>query len=152
MQKSPKARNSPSPLMSSRRGQTLASRRSLLASAREQLRGQALPDVSLAMAVSAQGRRQARRKRRRLLLLEDAAQKGNADAMFMVAQYYDPASTKPRAAVFLPISRRPSAGTIKPCKSGQPQAKAALDALKEQARALEAKGNAEARSLLQNWQ
>ena len=37
-------------------------------------------------------------------------------------------------------------------QKGQPQAKAALDKLKEYARGLEAKGGADARSLLQNWQ
>ena len=68
-----------------------------LASAREQLRGQALPDVSLAMAKPLRKAEATPEETdAAFLLLEDAAQKGNADAMFMVAQYYDPASTLPR--------------------------------------------------------
>ena len=123
-----------------------------LASAREQLRGQALPDVSLAMAKPL---RKADAKPEEsdaaFLLLEDAAQKGSADAMFLVAQYYDPASTLPRGSIPADLTQA-KRWYDQALQKGQPQAKAALDALKEHARALEAKGDAEARSLLQNWQ
>ncbi len=123
-----------------------------LASAREQLRGQALPDVSLAMAKPL---RKADAKPEEsdaaFLLLEDAAQKGNAEAMFLVAQYYDPASTLPRGSIPADLTQA-KRWYDQALQKGQPQARAALDALKEHARALEAKGDVEARSLLQNWQ
>jgi len=123
-----------------------------LAAAREQLRGQALPDVSLGMAKPL---RKADAKPEEsdaaFLLLEDAAQKGNADAMFLVAQFYDPASTLPRGSIPVDIAQA-KRWYEEALQKGQTQAKAALDALKEHVRALEAKGDPEARSLLQNWQ
>lgn len=123
-----------------------------LASAREQLRGQALPDVSLAMAKPL---RKADAKPEEsdaaFLLLEDAAQKGNAEAMFLVGQFYDPASTLPRGSIPADLTQA-KRWYDQALQKGQPQAKAALDSLKEHARALEAKGDAEARALLQNWQ
>ena len=123
-----------------------------LASAREQLRGQALPDVSLAMAKPL---RKADAKPEEsdaaFLLLEDAAQKGDAEAMFLVGQFYDPASTLPRGSIPADLTQA-KRWYDQALQKGQPQAKAALDTLKEHARALEAKGDAEARSLLQNWQ
>lgn len=33
------------------------------------------------------------------LLLEDAAQKGDAESMYLVGQFYDPASTLPRGSI-----------------------------------------------------
>ena len=123
-----------------------------LASAREQLRGQALPDVSLAMAKPL---RKADAKPEEsdaaFLLLEDAAQKGDGEAMFLVGQFYDPASTLPRGSIPADLTQA-KRWYDQALQKGQPQAKAALDTLKEHARALEAKGDAEARSLLQNWQ
>ena len=85
------------------------------------------------------------------LLLEDAAQKGDAEAMFLVGQFYDPASTLPRGSIPADLTQA-KRWYDQALQKGQPQAKAALDTLKEHARALEAKGDAEARSLLQNWQ
>ncbi len=123
-----------------------------LASAREQLRGQALPDVSLAMAKPLRkADANPEETDAAFLLLEDAAQKGDAEAMFLVGQFYDPASTLPRGSLpaDLPQAKR---WYDQAAQKAQPQAKAALDKLKEYARGLEAKGDAEARSLLQNWQ
>lgn len=125
---------------------------SALASAREQLRGQALPDVSLAMAKPLRkAEATPEESDAAFLLLEDAAQKGDGEAMFLVGQFYDPASTLPRGSI-PPDLTQAKRWYDQAVQKGQPQAKAALDALKEHARALEAKGDAEARSLLQNWQ
>ena len=123
-----------------------------LASAREQLRGQALPDVSLAMAKPLRKAEATPEETdAAFLLLEDAAQKGDAESMFLVGQFYDPASTLPRGSIPADLAQA-KRWYDQAAQKGQPQARAALDTLKEHARALEAKGDAEARSLLQNWQ
>ena len=123
-----------------------------LASAREQLRGQALPDVSLAMAKPLRKAEATPEETdAAFLLLEDAAQKGDAESMFLVGQFYDPASTLPRGSIPADLTQA-KRWYDQAVQKGRPQAKAALDKLKEYARGLEAKGDAEARSLLQNWQ
>ena len=123
-----------------------------LASAREQLRGQALPDVSLAMAKPLRKADATPEETdAAFLLLEDAAQKGDAEAMFFVGQFYDPASTLPRGSIPADLTQA-KRWYDQAAQKAQPQAKAALDKLKEYARGLEAKGDAEARALLQNWQ
>ena len=123
-----------------------------LASAREQLRGQALPDVSLAMAKPLRKAEATPEETdAAFLLLEDAAQKGDAESMYLVGQFYDPASTLPRGSSPADLTQA-KRWYDQAVQKGQPQAKAALDKLKEYARGLEAKGGAEARSLLQNWQ
>ena len=123
-----------------------------LASAREQLRGQALPDVSLAMAKPLRKAEATPEETdAAFLLLEDAAQKGDAESMYLVGQFYDPASTLPRGSIPADLTQA-KRWYDQAVQKGQPQAKAALDKLKEHARALEAKGDAEARALLQNWQ
>ena len=123
-----------------------------LASAREQLRGQALPDVSLAMAKPLRKADATPEETdAAFLLLEDAAQKGDAEAMFLVGQFYDPASTLPRGSIPADLTQA-KRWYDQAAQKAQAQAKAALDKLKEYARGLEAKGDAEARSLLQNWQ
>ena len=123
-----------------------------LASAREQLRGQALPDVSLAMAKPLRKAEATPEETdAAFLLLEDAAQKGDAESMFLVGQFYDPASTLPRGSIPADLTQA-KRWYDQAVQKGRPQAKAALDKLKEYARGLEAKGDAEARALLQNWQ
>ena len=123
-----------------------------LASAREQLRGQALPDVSLAMAKPLRKAEATPEETdAAFLLLEDAAQKGDAESMYLVGQFYDPASTLPRGSIPADLTQA-KRWYDQAVQKGQPLAKAALDKLKEYARGLEAKGDAEARSLLQNWQ
>ena len=123
-----------------------------LASAREQLRGQALPDVSLAMAKPLRKAEATPEETdAAFVLLEDAAQKGDAESMYLVGQFYDPASTLPRGSIPADLTQA-KRWYDQAAQKGQPQAKAALDKLKEHARALEAKGDAEARALLQNWQ
>ena len=123
-----------------------------LASAREQLRGQALPDVSLGMAKPLRKADATPEETdAAFLLLEDAAQKGDAEAMFLVGQFYDPASTLPRGSIPADLTQA-KRWYDQAAQKAQPQAKAALDKLKEYARGLEAKSDAEARALLQNWQ
>ena len=123
-----------------------------LASAREQLRGQALPDVSLGMAKPLRkAEATPEESDAAFLLLEDAAQKGDAEAMFLVGQFYDPASTLPRGSIPADLAQA-KRWYDQAAQKGQAQAKPALDKLKEHARTLEAKGDAEAKALLQNWQ
>ncbi len=129
------------------------SEKSPLATAREQLRGEALPDVSLAMA---KPMRKAdatpEESDAAFLLLEDAAQKGNAEAMLLVGQYYDPTTALPRGSIPVDMTQA-KRWYDEALQKGQDkaQAQSSLDKLKEYAKAEEAKGNAEARALLQTW-
>ena len=119
--------------------------------ARDHLRGQADPATSVALArplrtpdVQPQDADAA------FLLLEDAAQKGNAEAMFLSGQFYDPACTLPRGSIM------PDMGMARTLyesarSSGVTEAEAALSALRRHAEAEAAKGNADARALLRDW-
>ncbi|MEG6502058.1 sel1 repeat family protein, partial [Desulfovibrio sp. 1214_IL3152] len=126
--------------------------KSPLAAAREQLRGEALPDVSLALA---KPMRKADASPEEcdaaFLLLEDAAQKGNGEAMLLVGEYYDPTATLPRGSIPVDMTQAKRWYDEALLKSDKAQAQAALNKLKEYARAEEAKGNVEARALLQSW-
>ena len=127
--------------------------KSPLASAREQLRGEALPDVSLAMAKPMRKMDASPEEcDAAFLLLEDAAQKGNTEAMFLVGQYYDPTATLPRGSIPVDMTQA-KRWYDEALQKGQDKAQAqgSLDKLKEYAKAEEAKGNAEARALLQTW-
>lgn len=123
-----------------------------LAAAREHLRGPAQPDTSLDMAKPLR-RADATPEQSdaAFLLLEDAAQKGAAEAMFLVGQYYDPAAQLPRGSIptDLTQARRWYESAL---KNGHQNARPALDALKEYARVQKEKGDAEAAVLLQNWE
>ena len=130
-----------------------ATEKSPLASAREQLRGEALPDVSLAMAKPMRKMDASPEEcDAAFLLLEDAAQKGNAEAMFLAGQYYDPTATLPRGSIPVDMTQA-KRWYDEALQKGQDkaQAQSSLDKLKEYAKAEEAKGNAEARALLQTW-
>lgn len=119
--------------------------------ARDHLRGQADPATSVALArplrtpdVQPQDADAA------FLLLEDAAQKGNAEAMFLSGQFYDPACTLPRGSIV------PDMGMARTLyesarAAGVTEAEAALGALRRHAEAEAAKGNADARALLRDW-
>ena len=123
------------------------------ASAREQLRGEALPDVSLAMAKPMRKMDASPEEcDAAFLLLEDAAQKGNAEAMLLVGQYYDPTATLPRGSIPVDMTQA-KRWYDEALQKGQDkaQAQSSLDKLKEYASTEEAKGNAEARALLQTW-
>lgn len=129
------------------------SEKSPLATAREQLRGEALPDVSLAMAKPMRkADASPEESDAAFLLLEDAAQKGNAEAMQLVGQYYDPATTLPRGSIPVDMTQA-KRWYDEALQKGQDKAQvqSSLDKLKEYAKAEEAKGNAEARALLQTW-
>lgn len=122
-----------------------------LAAAREQLRGEARPEMSLALAKPMRkAGAGAEESDAAFLLLEDAAQKGNAEAMLLVGQFYDPVSSLPRGSIPVDMGQAKrwyeQAG-----QKGQAEAAKALDALRVHVQAEAGKGNAEARSLLQSW-
>ncbi|WP_165064263.1 sel1 repeat family protein [Desulfovibrio sp. ZJ200] len=124
---------------------------SALALAREQLRGEARPEVSLALAKPLRkADASAEEGDAAFLLLEDAAQKGNAEAMLLVGQFYDPVSALPRGSIPVDISQARRWYDMALAK-GQAEARAALDKLRAHVRAAADKGDVEARSLLQTW-
>lgn len=84
------------------------------------------------------------------LLLEDAAQKGNAEAMWLVGQFYDPVATLPRGSI--PVDMSLARQWYEKAKAaGVAQADAALKALRAHVEAEAGKGDMEAKMLLQNW-
>ena len=84
------------------------------------------------------------------LLLEDAAQKGNAEAMWLVGQFYDPAAGLPRGSI--PADMSLARQWYEKAKAaGVTQAEAALKALRAHVEAAAAKGDMEAKMLLQSW-
>ena len=122
-----------------------------LAAAREQLRGEARPEMSLALAKPMRkAGAGAEESDAAFLLLEDAAQKGNAEAMLLVGQFYDPVSSLPRGSI--PVDMGQAKHWYEQARQkGQAEAANALDSLRIHVQAEADKGNAEARSLLQNW-
>ena len=122
-----------------------------LAAAREQLRGEARPEMSLALAKPMRkAGAGAEESDAAFLLLEDAAQKGNAEAMLLVGQFYDPVSSLPRGSI--PVDMGKAKHWYEQARQkGQAEAAKALDALRVHVQTEADKGNAEARSLLQNW-
>lgn len=84
------------------------------------------------------------------LLVEDAAQKGNAEAMFRLAAFYDPADTHPKGSIAAdPIQAR--LWYMKARDNGHAGAEAALAALRAWAEAAAAKGDAAAKAALAAW-
>lgn len=122
-----------------------------LETARKHLRGAADPAASVALA------KPLRRPEASpedsdaaFLLLEDAAQKGNAEAMWLVGQFYDPAASLPRGSI--PVDMDLARQWYEKAKAaGIAQADAALKALRAHVEAEAGKGNTEARMLLQRW-
>lgn len=84
------------------------------------------------------------------LLMEDAAQKGVAEAMLRLAAFYDPASTAPRGSI-TPDAEQAYQWYGKALAAGRQDAKAALDALRAWAEAAAAKGDKTAAELLRRW-
>ena len=84
------------------------------------------------------------------LLLEDAAQKGNAEAMFLVGQFYDPQSKLPRGSIPADMSQAKHWYDNARSK-GYAEADKALAALRRHVEGEAAKGNAEASLLLREW-
>lgn len=119
--------------------------------AREHLRGQADPDLSLALARPLRNNNAGSEESdAAFLLLEDASQKGNAEAMLLVGQYYDPTNSLPKGSI--PSDMAQARYWYEQARQkGQPQAAAALHALRAHVHTEAEKGNAEARLLLRQW-
>ena len=85
------------------------------------------------------------------LLVEQAAQNGdNAEAMFMLGQFYDPSATIPRGTI-QPDLAQAHEWYKKAGGQGQGEAAAALGRLKQTVEAKAGAGDREAQSLLRNW-
>ena len=116
-----------------------------LAQAREHLAGKADPAESVKLA---QGLREERDGAdASFLLVEDAAQKGSADAMLLTGGYFDPVDAKPAGS----IKKDPAAALSwykKAKAAGSPDADARVAALRSWAQAEAAKGSPEAKALL----
>ena len=120
-----------------------------LATAREHLKGAADAAKSLELAAPMRtGGADEATTDGAFLLVEDAAQKGEPRAMFLLGQFYDPANTLPKGTIqpdpALAIDWYQKAGT-----AGIAEADEALSALKTHLEAQAASGNAEASRLLE---
>lgn len=122
-----------------------------LEEARAHLRGAADPAASLALAKPLRTPEASPEESdAAFLLLEDAAQKGNAEAMWLVGQFYDPAAVLPRGSI--PVDMSLAYQWYEKAKAaGVAQADAALKALRAHVEAEAGKGDMEARMLLQRW-
>lgn len=119
--------------------------RPALAQAREHLSGAADPAGSLALARTLQG--QENGADAAFLLAEDAAEKGNAEAMLLTGAFYDPADSAPSGSI-LKDPAQALAWYKKAKAAGSAEAAPRLDALRRWAEAEAAKGSADAKSLL----
>ena len=122
-----------------------------LQQAREHLRGTADPATSLELARPLRTPQAGNDESdAAFLLLEDAAQKGNAEAMFLVGQFYDPQSKLPRGSI--PADMSQAKHWYETAKNkGYAEADKALAALRRHVEGEAAKGNAEASLLLREW-
>ena len=122
-----------------------------LQQAREHLRGTADPATSLELARPLRTPKAGNDESdAAFLLLEDAAQKGNAEAMFLVGQFYDPQSKLPRGSIPADMSQAKHWYDNARSK-GYAEADKALAALRRHVEGEAAKGNAEASLLLREW-
>lgn len=122
-----------------------------LQQAREHLRGTADPATSLELARPLRTPQAGNDESdAAFLLLEDAAQKGNAEAMFLVGQFYDPQSKLPRGSIPADMSQAKHWYDNARSK-GYAEADKALAALRRHVEGEAAKGNAEASLLLREW-
>lgn len=125
--------------------------RSPLAAAREQLRGDARPEISLSLAKPMRkDDAGAEESDAAFLLLEDAAQKGTAEAMLLVGQFYDPLCPLPRGSIPVDMSQAKH-WYDQAAQKGLAEAVKALDALHAHVRDKAARGDSEAQTLLNNW-
>lgn len=127
-----------------------------LSQARTHLQGSADPAQSLALARSLQQQADAgtdtaaQKADAVFLLVEDAAQKGNAEAMFLLGSYFDPVDKAPKGSI--QSDPQQALRWYNQAKSaGQSAVDPALTALRDWAEKAAAQGNQEARTLLQNW-
>ncbi len=122
-----------------------------LDSAREHLRGSADPVTSLSMA---KARRtpdaDAATTDGAFLLIEDAAQKGQPEAMYLLGQFYDPASTLPRGTI-VPDAGQAKDWYGKAAAAGRAEARTALEGLRNFLKAQAQGGDAEAARLLETF-
>ena len=119
-----------------------------LAQAREHLAGPADPAESVNLAGKLREERDGADAS--FLLVEDAAQKGNAEAMLLTGGYFDPADSAPAGS----IKKDPAEALnwYKKAKAaGSPEADARIAALRAWAQAEAAKGSPEARELLKQF-
>ena len=119
-----------------------------LTQAREHLAGPADPAESVNLAGKLREERDGADAS--FLLVEDAAQKGNAEAMLLTGGYFDPADSAPAGS----IKKDPAAALTwykKAKAAGSPEADARIAALRSWAQAEAAKGSPEARELLKQF-
>lgn len=122
-----------------------------LSEARELLRRNAAPEETLAAGKALRTpNADERQSDAAFLLLEDAAQKGNAEAMLLVGRFYDPASDLPRGSIPPDMSQARSWYEAARDK-GNSEAAQALSALRDMVEKKARQGDDEARLLLQNW-
>lgn len=118
-----------------------------LTQAREHLSGTADPAQSLILGKELL--KQPESADAAFLLLEDAAQKGNAEAMLLTGGFYDPADASPSGSIFKDPAQA-FAWYKKAKETGNVEADARLASLRDWAESESAKGNAEAKALLKN--
>lgn len=84
------------------------------------------------------------------LLLEDAAQKGNIEAMVLLAQFYDPNSTLPKGTIE-PDIRQAKDWYKKAADAGSSEASNALNTLHDWVENKASAGDSGAADLIKNW-
>lgn len=119
-----------------------------LARARELLAGSASPEQALALAKEL--RKDSSGADAAFLLAEDAAQKGNAEAMLLTGSFYDPVNKDASGS----IQQDPAEALAwykKAKAAGSPEAQNRLDALRSWAQTQASKGSAQAKELLNKF-
>lgn len=139
------------PAVQPAREEASASGAQALSEARDLLRRNAPPEETLAAGKALRTPdADARQSDAAFLLLEDAAQKGNAEAMYLVGRFYDPASELPRGSIPPDLSQARNWYEAARDK-GHAESAQALSALRAFAEQKARQGDEEARLLLQNW-
>lgn len=120
-----------------------------LTTARQHLQGSADPATSLELAKPMRSMEaDTETSDGAFLLIEDAAQKGNAEAMFLLAQFYDPASTLPRGSI-QPDLAQAAEWYARAAQNGISAAQEGLASVRAQLEQKAAAGDAEAARILQ---
>lgn len=119
--------------------------KSALAQARAHLAGSAAPEQSLVLAKALHVLRDGADAA--FLLAEDAAEKGNAEAMLLAGSFYDPVDAAPSGSIIKDPAQA-LAWYKKAGNAGHADAEARLAALKQWVEAEAAKGNPDAKLLL----
>lgn len=120
-----------------------------LTQAREHLAGAADPEQSLALGKELLGEPDG--SDAAFLLVEDAAEKGNSEAMLLTGGFYDPADESPSGSIITDPAQA-LAWYKKAKDAGNAGAEARIAALRQWAEAEAAKGNADAKALLGSMQ